>query len=253
MHHISIKFKPETDQNALFHTFWSLLGFLRHNGQLLGRHLEPYVKDGQISATFLTVTAEALDEKYHNVYVRSGIEKLEALCGNSLIIKHVGYGENEQTAVCNCSTHPYFLMMYHREYAPIVCGNCNKIVPLHTLPKLQDFGYWTLTNWQSAYMACVMLDLNCGTGEKWAIRQQCQHDSGLAKQGIEVARRIAETTGVKTYYYLANYAKRSKVKDRARPCPSCGGAWHLATEIHGYVRHKCDKCLLMSSYSNNLR
>jgi predicted nucleic acid-binding Zn ribbon protein len=253
MHTISIKYGKDIDENELWHAFYGLLGYLRHSGQLNGRYIQPYSKDGRISATIFTVTEEALDEKYHNQYVVKAIADLEKLCGNSLEIKHVGFGENEQNEICHCQKHDYFVLSYQKEFSPIICGSCDKSVPIFRMPKLHDFGYWTLTCWQSAFMACVMLDLNCGTGEKWAIRQQCDYDSGLSKQGREVAAKITETTGVKTYYFLANYSKRSRKQDIARPCPSCGGEWHLEQPIHHYFRHKCDKCLLMSAYSNHHR
>ncbi len=251
MHEISIKYKPTVDQNELWHAFYGLLGFLWHNGQLIGRYMQPYAKDGQISATFPTATDDALDAKYHNKYVIDGIAKLEELCSQKLEIEWVGFGEDQEDSICNCTEHEHFLLRYHDEYSSILCGSCEKQVPLFRMPKLHDFGYWNLTNWESAYLGFVLIDLNCGAGEKWAIKQQCDYDSGLSKQGREVAAKITEATGVKTYYFLANYSKRSKVKDIARPCPSCSGDWHLDAPIHQYVRQKCDKCLLMSAYSNH--
>ncbi len=251
MHTISIKYHSKIDQNELWHAFYDFLGYLRHNGQLIGRYMHPYAKDGSISATFPTATEDALDEKYHNKYVIDGIRKLENLCGQKLKIEWVGSGEDQETSICNCTKHKYFLLYYYKDYSPILCGSCEKQVPLFQMPKLHDFGYWNLTNWLNAYEGCVLIDLNCGTGERWAIKQQCDFDSGLSVQGRAVAAKITEATGVKTYYFLSNFSKRSKTKDRNRPCPSCGGDWHLAEEIHGYVRHKCDKCLLMSAYSNH--
>jgi predicted nucleic acid-binding Zn ribbon protein len=251
MHTIAIKYGKDIDENELWHAFYELLGYLRHNGQLTGRNMQPYAKDGRISATFPTATEDALNEKYHNKYVADGIAKLEKLCGQKLEIEWVGYGEDHEKSICDCSAHKHFLLRYHDEYSSILCGLCEKQVPLFRLPKLIDFGFWNLTCWQSAYLGCILIDLNCGAGEKWAIRQQSDYDSGLSIQGQAVAAKITEATGVKTYYFLSNFSKRSKIKDINRPCPSCGGAWHLDQPIHQYVRHKCDKCLLMSAYSNN--
>jgi predicted nucleic acid-binding Zn ribbon protein len=75
-------------------------------------------------------------------------------------------------------------------------------------------------------------------------------DSGLSKQGRKVAAKISEVSGIKTYYFLSNVAKQKKEIDINRPCPSCGGAWHLEKEKFGYFRYQCDICLLMSAYSN---
>jgi predicted nucleic acid-binding Zn ribbon protein len=166
MHTISIKHAADIDQNELWHAFYGLLGFMRHSGQLIGRYMEPYAKDGLISATFPTATEDALDAKYHNKYVIDGIEKLEELCGEKLEIKWVGYGEDQEKSICDCTKHKYFLLYYYGEYSPVVCGSCEKQVPLFKMPKLHDFGYWNVTCWQSAYCGCVLIDLNCGTGER---------------------------------------------------------------------------------------
>jgi predicted nucleic acid-binding Zn ribbon protein len=251
MHSISIRYKKEIDENEVWHSLYTLLGLLRQNGQLIGRFMEPYAKDGRISAVFPTATEDALDAKYQNKYVVDSIANLKQLCGHEIEIAWVGFGEDQEKSICHCAEHDYFLLRYHDSYSPILCGSCEKQVPLHRMPKLQDFGFWPLTCWQSAYVGCMLIDLNCGAGEKWAIKQQCDYDSGLSKQGRAVTAKIMETTGITTYYFISNYSKRSKKKDINRPCPSCGGDWHLEKEIHHYVKHRCDKCLLMSAYSNN--
>jgi predicted nucleic acid-binding Zn ribbon protein len=252
MHELSIKYDPaKFKDDELWHAFYELLGFLRHSGQLVGRNMQPYEKNGQMLATIYTATEDALDAKYHNKYVVQGIAKLEEMCDNKLIIKHVGFGEDEKNKICTCTEHQHFLLYYYQEYSPVVCGTCEKAVPLFKMPHLHDFGFWNVTNWISAYKGCVLIDLNCGAGEKWAIKQQCDYNSGLSKQGRAVAQKITEATGVKTYYFLSNFSKGSKKKDKIRPCPSCGEAWRLEKEIHRYVRFKCDTCLLMSAESTS--
>jgi predicted nucleic acid-binding Zn ribbon protein len=251
MHQLSIKVKDNVDENELWHAFWSVLGSMRQNGQLQGREMQSYLLDNTMSAVVASVGENGLDSKYHNQYVTENISKLEKMCGNTLEIKFLGFRENEQNAICSCTKHDYFLMYYYNDYSPIVCGSCDKSYPLYRLPKLEDHSYWRILSWMSAYQGCVLLDLNCGTGEKWAMKQQCDPNSGLSKQGRECATKISEETGVPTYYYLSNFSKRTKAKDISRPCPSCDGEWHLDQQIHHHVHHKCDKCLLMSVYSSN--
>lgn len=249
MHSLSIKYKKGTDENDLWHAFNQLLGNLRHNGQLIGLEWQAYKQNGKMYATVFTATKNALDTKYQNKYVKTGIKNLQELCGYTLQINWVGITEEEETGICNCKKRNYFLLRYYNQFSPVICGSCNKAIPLFKIPKLHDFGYWNLTSWQSNYIACVILDVNCAVGEKWAIKQQCNADSELSKQGRAVANSIYKTTGVKTYYYLSNFSKRSKLKDTNRPCPGCGGEWRLKEEIHDYVWFKCNKCLLMSSYA----
>ncbi len=249
MHTLSIKYNKTVDENELWHAFNQLLGCLRHNGQLAGRHMIPYKKDGRMLATIFTVTPNALDKKHHNKYVKNGIAALEKLCGYPLEIKYAGSTEEEETSICNCKKRKYFVLRYFNQFSPLLCGSCNKAVPLFKMPKLHDFGYWNITGWQSNYKACVILDVNCTVGEKWAIKQQCNCNSELSKQGRQVAKDITAATGTKTYYYLSNFSRRPKAKDIARPCPGCSGIWRLQKEMHDCVWFKCDSCLLMSSYA----
>jgi predicted nucleic acid-binding Zn ribbon protein len=245
MHTLSIAYDQTVDESAVWHQFNLLLGNLRHNGQLIGREMHPHTLAGRMSATVFTVTEEALDERWHNDYVRTSIAGLEQICNNLLKISYVGRSEDE--VVCDCQTHPYYVLTGFYQFSPLFCGGCSREIPLFRFPKLHDLGYWTLTGWDNNYRACITLDLNCTVGERWAIRQQCDPASALSRQGRAVATRIAELTNTPVYYYLPNFIKRPKAKDRARPCPGCGAAWQLPTAIHGYVRHRCDTCLLMSS------
>jgi predicted nucleic acid-binding Zn ribbon protein len=249
MHTISIKYNKRIDENELWHAFNQLLGSLRHNGQLIGREMQPYQNKSCMYATVFTAAENTVDKKYHNKYVNDGIAALEKLCGYPLEMKYAGSTEDEENSICTCKKHQHFLLRYFNQFSPLLCGTCNKAVPLYKLPKLHDFGYRNITSWQSNYMACVILDVNCTVGEKWAIKQQCDCNSALSKQGRQVAKDITAATGTKTYYYLSNFSRRSKVKDIARPCPGCGGSWRLQKEIHDYVWFKCANCLLMSSYA----
>jgi predicted nucleic acid-binding Zn ribbon protein len=251
MHELSIKIKKNIDENELYHAFWSVLGSMRQNGQLTGREMHCFIQDNKMMAVIASVGEDGLDTKYHNKYVEQSITELEKLCDNTLTIKFLGFRENEQNAICTCEKHDYFVMYYYKDFSPIICGSCDKVYPLYRLPKLEDDSYWRIMSWISAYQGCVLLDLNCGTGEKWAMKQQCDPNSGLSKQGRKVSAKIMEETGVKTYYYLTNFSKKKKAIDIARPCPSCGDEWHLDQEIHGNIRHKCDKCLLISTYSSS--
>jgi predicted nucleic acid-binding Zn ribbon protein len=250
MHSISIKYKKELDENELWHNFYGVIGSLKESGQINGREHHPYIKDDRISVSLWTFTEEALDEKHHTNYVKSAIEKLEAFCGNKLEIRYEGRGEEETESICTCTKHDYYLLYYYGDFSPIRCGSCEKFVPLFKIAKLHDDRVWDILGWVNTYKACVQLDLNCGTGEKWAIRQQSDFDSGLSKQGRKIATKLTAVSGVKTYYFLLNVAKTAKENDINRPCPSCGGAWHLENEKFGYLRHQCHQCLLMSSYSS---
>jgi predicted nucleic acid-binding Zn ribbon protein len=251
MHTLSIKFKKTTNENELWHAFWGVLASMRHNGQLVGRAMNPYKHNGKMMATIVTATADALEAKHHNSYVKKDIADLENLCGNKLEIKFAGVGEGQETEICTCKKSKHYLLRDFDTYSPIQCGTCYKSVPLYKLKKIKDDGYEPITSFLSNVYACFLLDIGCAVGEKWAIKQRSDPNTELGKQGIAVAKLITDKTGVQCYYYLHNYAKRSAAKDNARPCPSCGGEWALQKEMHHWVWFKCDKCMLMSGRTTN--
>jgi predicted nucleic acid-binding Zn ribbon protein len=252
MHHLSIKYNKTTDLNELWHSFYDFLGLLRHSGQLLGRDMNPYVHNGVMNAVIVTIAEDAFDVKYQNKYVKSRIKSLEKLCGHPLQIKWVGTGEDQENSICTCKKHEHLLLRYADAYSPIQCGKCYKSIPLYKLKKVKDFGYEPITSWMSNYMACVILDVNCSVGEKWAMAQQTEFDSELSILGRDTAAQIQAATGIKCYYFLNNFLEQSRYKDLNRPCPCCKKPWKLNEEIHKYVLFKCDDCLLMSNVSYNV-
>jgi predicted nucleic acid-binding Zn ribbon protein len=247
MHNILIENKNKAVKNDLWHQFYLLLGGLRHNGQILRHDLHPYLKDDFMAATVYTVTTEALAAKYFDQNVQDCITKLEELCGAKLAITYLGSSEDEATALCTCEQHPYYVLYGICQFYPILCGSCGLEVLLFQLAQLRNTNFWLLATWEKNYRACVTLDICSTVGERWAIKQQSDYNSALSHQGREVATKITELTGVNTYYFLTNFTNRSPKKDRLRPCPSCGGEWHIPERIR-YFRYQCDRCLLISCF-----
>jgi predicted nucleic acid-binding Zn ribbon protein len=251
MHQISIRYSKKVNEENLFGLFDGLFAALRENGQINGRERLIYAHKSRMYSVVFTATKSALTSQYHSEDVLNVIRQIEDLCKKSLKIKYVGRYESEKNSICRCEKRDYFVLYYFNDSSPIICGSCDKAVPIYTLPKIHhSFNYWELIGWQNNYKACVILDVNCAVGEKWAMKQQCDFKSELSQAGREVAAMFTKMTGTPMYYFLSNFSKTALQKDQARPCPSCGGDWHLDKPIHGYFRHKCDKCLLMSAYNN---
>jgi predicted nucleic acid-binding Zn ribbon protein len=249
MHNIAMKNKNNVPENDLWHHFYLLLGGLCHNHQIIRRELHPYLQGQQMAATVCTVTTEALAAKYFDRQVQDCITNLEDLCGAKLAITYLGNSEDEATSICTCTQQPYYVLYGFGQFYPLLCGGCGLEVPLFRLWQLRDAKFWLLANWEKNYRACVTLDIGSTVGERWAIKQQSDYNSALSHQGREVAAKITDLTGVTTYYFLTNFARRSPAKDQSRPCPSCGGAWHIPARIR-HFRQQCDRCLLVSCYSS---
>jgi predicted nucleic acid-binding Zn ribbon protein len=252
MHHLSIKYKKIIDKNELWHLFYDLLASLRHSGQLIGRDMNAYVQNNEINAVIVTAEESSFETRYLNKYVKNTIKKLERFCGNALQIKWVGTCEDQENSICTCKKHKHLLLRYADFYSYLQCGTCYKSVPLYKLKKIRDFGFEPITSWASNYMACVLLDINCRVGEKWAMNQQTKFDSELGILGRDTAQQITNATGIKCYYFINNFETHSRFKDLNRPCPCCRKPWRLENTIHQYVDYKCDNCLLMSVDSYNI-
>jgi predicted nucleic acid-binding Zn ribbon protein len=250
MHSLSIKYKDGLDENELWHAFYGLLVALRDNGQIFGQSMMSYAKNGRISATSPTATNDALAPQYFDENIKKSILKLEDLCSHKLETEWVGNGEDQVKSICQCTHFDHFMLYYRYpdDYSSLSCGTCGKRVPLF---KVKGFKDTNLIYWQHIYGAITTLDIASSIGEKWAIKQECNVRSKLSIMGREIASKLTKNTGIKTYYHLANYAKRKKEKDMNRPCPSCGGEWHYTIENTLNIQHKCENCMLMSSYSSN--
>ncbi len=64
-----------------------------------------------------------------------------------------------------------------------------------------------ILSWETNYISCDSLQMNCEVGERWALNQMQEITSQLSKQGLEICRKIEELTSIPTYYYLHNYKK----------------------------------------------
>src|SRR5207237_2311956 len=117
--------------------------------------------------------------------------------------------------------------------SPLACGSCFRSVPLYRLPKYDDHDYMQILSWETNYISCDSLQMNCEVGERWALNQMQEVKSQLSRQGLKICQRIEELTDVPTYYYLHNYRKE-KSNPLSRPCPVCGDKWNLKEPLNNF-------------------
>lgn len=249
---VSIDVKTKKDMDELVEEFNLLLSFYRGSGQLQGRIESQYINEARIIGLPFTLEKDSLDAKNNNFYVTRQLEKLEDLCKSKIKIETKGKTYQSYKAPCICKSPKYYILAtnYTTIESPINCGTCNKSVPLYRLPKLKDYGYMPILSWESNYIACDHLQMNCEVGEKWALNQMEKFNSTLSKQGRTICRTIEEQTKIPTYYYLYNYNlyKNDTLK---RTCPSCNQKWDLKKPEHNLYEFKCQKCRLLSNISPN--
>jgi predicted nucleic acid-binding Zn ribbon protein len=249
---ISIDIKTKADRDELIDEFGLLMSFYRGNGQTQGKIESQYIEKNKIVCLPYTLEKKSLDIKNNNFYVNTQSEKIEKLCASRLEFKTVGKSYKSYKTPCTCKKSDYYILItnYITIESPLTCGTCNKSVPLYRLPKYYDFGYMPILSWETNYISCDSLQMNCEVGERWALNQMEDVTSTLSKQGLEICKRIEELSSVKTYYYVHNY-KKFKGDQLTRRCPSCNSKWSMKTPLHNQYNFKCDNCKIVSTISPN--
>ncbi|MEO0043302.1 MAG: hypothetical protein RL329_2750 [Bacteroidota bacterium] len=232
--------------------FEMLMASYRSSGQKLGKLDHQYTYQNQIRTTCYTHEADSLSSKYNNFYVNQCLEKLEMLCNASIQVTTLGKYDESLDDVCSCKSSSCYILRtdYITVASPLYCGDCDKHLPLYKLPIYQDYGYMPILSWESNYVSCDTLQMNCEVGERWALNQMQQVQSALSKQGRSICTQIEALTKIPTHYYLHNYRPSRKQIDEL--CRNCGENWELPAPTHHLYHYKCDKCRLVSTKSRNI-
>ena len=243
----------KVDKNELVDEFSLLMSYYRGNGQTQGKIESKYVESDRIVCLPYTLEKQSLDENFNNYYVFNQIKKIEGVCSSELKVRTIGKSYESYEGCCKCEKSNFYILItnYLSIDSPLTCGTCNKSVPLYKFPKYYDFGYMPILSWQSNYISCDSLQMNCEVGEQWALNQMQQVNSELSKQGIEICKNITKITSISTYYYLHNY-KELKGNQLERTCPNCSNRWNLENQLHNIFDFKCDNCNIVSTVSPNV-
>jgi predicted nucleic acid-binding Zn ribbon protein len=249
---LSIDIKTNTNKDELIEEFGLLMAYYRAHGQTQGKIESQYINHNSIVCLPFTHKKNALNKKNNNFYVNRQSKKLEKLCNSKLSYKTVGKTYESYKTPCKCKRSDFFILItnYISIDSPLTCGTCFKSVPLYRLPVYYDHGYMPILSWETNYISCDSLQMNCEVGENWALNQMQEIKSQLSKQGLEICRKIEELTSIPTFYYLHNY-KKYKGDQLTRPCPSCTKKWNLKTQLNNQYDFKCDNCRIISTISPN--
>jgi predicted nucleic acid-binding Zn ribbon protein len=249
---VAISIQTAVSHQDVVEAFDLWLDFYRGSGQAQGNIWPQYLVGNRIVGILHTLEIDSLDPHNDNHYVTRHRKIVEELCGAGVEYRTLGIYSEEWQGPCTCEkSDAYLLKTYYTSIdSALICGRCDKTVPLYRLPIYYDYGYMPILSWQTDYIACDKLQMGCQVGERWALNQMQNFDSQLSNQGRMICKKIEELTAVPTYYFLYNY-RRAKKGDSTQPCPSCGQEWRLATVLHDTYHFKCDACRLIST--NTLR
>lgn len=252
---IIVPFTSQTNLEEVENVLSYMVSSLRQNGQSYGKTYPMAVSKSKISIRMLCPEKSSLDLKNANKYVKGHWEDLEKLIHNKLIINELGVelAFINDNSVCDCKKIPFQILYtnYLHIGSPIRCGKCFKHIPLYKIPPTKDEDYNDIMSWESNYVACDTLQMNCEVGERFGLREMSNLNSHLSQQGIRICQKIEELTQRSTYYYLYNYRKIRDKGEENRACPSCGEEWKLKKTLHQIFDYQCKRCRLLSNISPN--
>lgn len=230
----------------------SILAAMLHNGQIAsGEYL--LLKSPQGFSSFVNILArDALEEKYHNIWVEKSIEDFVEIGGKSPTFVIIGE-DAESDGLCECDEFAELILFtsFLSLESPVRCAYCFGSVPLYRIPPTYHNEYWNLRGWEADYKACDTLQMHCTVLERSTLRQMSQLSSALTKSGLKVCRLISASIKQPVYYYLHVYNGIDVATEEKRKCPKCGGDWLLEEPWHSKFDFKCDKCHLLSNIALN--
>lgn len=139
------------------------MSYYRSNGQKQGSIESQYITNNTVIALPFTLERDSLDQKYNNIYVNEQIQKIEELCNSKIEFRLVGEDYKDHHIACDCHKSEFYILMtnYITIESPITCGTCYLSVPLYRLPKYSDSDYSTILSWETDYISCDTLQMNC--------------------------------------------------------------------------------------------
>jgi predicted nucleic acid-binding Zn ribbon protein len=249
---IHFKLKRGASRHEAESAIWSFLVALLDGGNVVDhRPIAVATVRDDYRATVSLPEREALASSWHNAGIRT---KKLALAEAGLKLGPVCIvGKNpDSQVVCNCRRPPALIMVLGD--TPLTCSDCGGKVPLYRISRMRRHGNdHGLRYWAHRYRAVDDLWTGSDVGEQFAYRQLSQHDSDLSKLGRSTCRRIENTTGIPTYYYLYRWYARSMPSERRRTCPSCGRKWLQEPPWMDGYDFRCDRCRLVSEVGLDVR
>ena len=110
---------------------------------------------------------------------------------------------------CGCENPSHYVLYIRyglsKEY-PIICGDCEKSIPLYKFPKTytDDEEYHDILCWQRLYSACDT-QFMLGIGERHGYKMMNDLNSELSKEGLRICAFLEEKVNKPFYYFLFKY------------------------------------------------
>lgn len=233
--------KPEIDKfdNEMQ---WFIVS-LSHNGQILSAYQNTVKYADHYACRVVALEKDSLNEKYNNKYTIKFLGNVKEMSLKPPEL--IWIGENydiEDGCLCEAPSHYILCAHYADEAPPILCGDCQKSVPLYKFPKTYDNSeYYDLLSWQKVYQACDRQFFN-GIGERYGYKMMHNPNSALSKEALQYCEFLEEKVGKPFYYFLFTYYRKNKPF-----CPKCGESWKNSEGDRIWYDYVCHKCRLVSN------
>jgi predicted nucleic acid-binding Zn ribbon protein len=219
---------------------------LFHSGQLCGEYFLTWIK-GRLICHTLMAGVGADKSRFHSLHSKTYLEKVIKAFGRS----PVWTIQDDEIPTRNPSWKASTLYLFTHAFdwkSPLCRGDTGQPIPAFSLP-LEFQRKNDLIRWQAEYILHDRLWLNSGALELAAYKELVDPNSGLSADGREICADIEKATSVPTYYFLMRYSAAGQGADD-RPCPGCGGLWHIP-QPEGAAFHqwqfRCEACRLVST------
>ncbi|WP_158589075.1 Zn-ribbon-containing protein [Alginatibacterium sediminis] len=227
---------------------------LRDCGLVIGREFPSHMVESAFITRAMSPRADSVTRKNYSKLCLKAVDDLHAagVLEPKVAVKGIDL-HADHSDPCYEEGQPSWQIVYTNYLSsctPLRCGDHFMPIPLQFFEQtLGARDFKPLLQWQQNWMALDELQMLGTALVEPARRQISEFDSELSKQGRSLAQQIENLSGVPTYYYIYRGGGQSLATEQERLCPSCGGQWRLAHELHDVIDFKCDNCKLVSSYS----
>jgi len=229
------------------------LGSLLWNGQIYGDYLLAW-SNAQLVGYTRAARPDSFAKRYHSQWGASTLNKLVEAFGRDPEWRIIEDDVPRRFPSWRRSSSLYLFTHAFDVTSPVSCGDSGKLIPVYLLP-VSDQNREDLYRWASSYRHLDNIWLDSGALEIPAYKQLADPESDLSAAGRELCARLEKATQKPTFYYLTRYWGRAD-GEATRPCPLCGGEWHLSnqnadmTPFHKFS-FKCDGCRLVSHIADS--
>lgn len=244
--------KGGQDAETAAETATDLLAVWQKNGQIVDKDWV-LADAGDIIDAYVTLPQrDSLDPVYDNRYVTAELERRRARGWRAPAVTILGE-DPETHCACSCTASSALVLFttYLSCAPPIRCLDCFDPVPLYRLPHIEGHEHLRILHWAADYRACDTLQMHCTVGERFGEAQLYRHDSALSRLGRDLGARLEAAIGKPVYYFLLKSRGRSREKELARKCPSCGGDWRMDLRLFDLFDFRCEGCRLLSAIASD--